>query len=120
MRFIGIAIANLLLIIVLFTIMAPPAFAQTPQDEIGIPFVSICDVSYAMPASFGGIVITEFNSTALSQNDFEDLAISFEPLKFSVIPSDNDLDLPHIRQNVDASISYQDTYFYTNTFTGIT
>ncbi|MGE5403292.1 MAG: hypothetical protein ACM3NG_00380 [Candidatus Doudnabacteria bacterium] len=118
MRFIRIAIANLLLIITLFAFITPPALAQLnqPAQVIGIPFMSTDNVAYAMPASFGGFLSAEFNSTALTQNYFGDLAISFKPLTFSAIPDERVLDLPHIHQDIDASLSYQDTYFFTDTF----
>jgi len=115
MRFNRVAIANLLLIILLFASIAQPALAQFQAAQvIGLPFVSTCDVAYAMPASFSGYLCKEFNSTSLIQSYSGDLAIAFKPVTFSTIPDEQDLALPHINQNIDALTSYQDTYFYTD------
>lgn len=115
MRFNRVATANLLLIILLFTMIGQPALAQNQAAQvIGLPFMSIGDVAYAFPSSFGGFLCREFNSTALTQKYTGDLAISFKPLIFSATPDEHDLALPHIDQKIDASTSYQDTYLFTD------
>lgn len=115
MRSIRIAIANLLLIFLLFAFIVQPAFAQIQAAQVlAIPFVSTCGVAYAMPASFAGFLCKEFNSTSLVQSYTGDLAISFKPITFSAVPDEQDLALPHIQQNIDASTIYNDTYFFTD------
>jgi hypothetical protein len=145
MRLISIIIANSLLIIVAMALISWPALAVSnePAQVIGMPFISTGCVTYAMPASFGGFVCTEFNSTSLAQRDMEKLDIDF-PL-FTDIPEPTvlgpttgtasvdgvslgddatsnvlpfglvDLAFPSIYQLVDQSMDYQDTYFFTDT-----
>ncbi len=59
--------------------LARPALAalNQPAQVIGIPYMTTGCVTYAMPASFGGFLWTEFNSTSLTQRDLEKLDIDF-------------------------------------------
>ncbi len=109
-----------------------PALASLnqPAQVIGMPFISTDLVTYAMPASFGGYVCIEFNSTFLEQRDFEKLNIDFPLFTDSIaagpldtgVSTNNvlpfgpvDLAFPSISQVVDQSIKYSDTYFFTDT-----
>jgi hypothetical protein len=86
MRHISIIIANFLLIIVASGLISWPALASLnqPAQVIGMPFISTDCVTYAMPASFGGFICIEFNSTSLTLSDDEILDIDF-PL-FTDVP----------------------------------
>jgi hypothetical protein len=109
-----------------------PAIAglNQPAQVIGMPFISTDCVTYAMPASFGGFVCIEFNSTFLEQRDFEKLNIDFPLFTDAIVagPTNTgestnnvlpfgpiDLAFPSISQIADQSIKYSDTYFFTDT-----
>lgn len=141
-------IASSLPVILAFTLISGQALAalNQPAQVLGMPFITTDNVIYSMPASFGGFVMTEFNSTSLTQRDLEKLNIDFplladipgartvlgptsasagsavdNPLSTGVGSTANvlpfgpvDLALPSIRQTVDQSVDYQDTYFFTD------
>src|SRR5512146_2546035 len=79
MRLISIIIAISLSAIAAAGLISWPALASLnqPAQVIGMPFISTDCVTYAMPASFGGFVCIEFNSTFLEQRDLEKLDIDF-------------------------------------------
>ncbi len=135
MRFVSITIA-IFLSIVAAGLISWPALASLnqPAQVIGMPFISTDCVTYAMPASFGGFVCIEFNSTFLERRDTEKLNIDFPLFNDvavagpSVIEADGgetmenvlpfgpvDLAFPSISQRSDQSIEYSDTYFFTDT-----
>ncbi|BAI62423.1 hypothetical protein MCP_2351 [Methanocella paludicola SANAE] len=136
MRLISIIIAISLSAIAAAGLISWPALASLnqPAQVIGMPFISTDCVTYAMPASFGGFVCIEFNSTFLEQRDLEKLDIDF-PLFTdatvagpAVMDADSgettanvlpfgpvDLAFPSISQVADQSIKYSDTYFFTDT-----
>jgi hypothetical protein len=140
MRLIRNIIASSLLMIVASGLISWPALAalNQPAQVIGMPFMSTDCVIYTMPASFGGFLWTEFNSTSLALLDEEKLDIDFplfrdvqghgtilgpasvnagdvgataNVLPFGLV----NLAFPSIRQTVNQSIDYVDTYFFTDT-----
>jgi hypothetical protein len=144
MRLTIIMIASFLMIM---AALAAPVSAVSNQaaQVIGMPFITTDNVIYSMPASFGGFLCIEFNSTSLKQRDLEKLDIDF-PLSAdipgaktalgpasagvgasvggislgagstaNVLPfGPVNLAFPSIRQTVDQSMDYQDTYFFTD------
>jgi len=132
MRLISIVIAISLSALAAAGLILWPTLASLnqPAQVIGMPFISTDCVTYAMPASFGGYVCIEFNSTFLEQRDFEKLNIDFPLITDSIatgpldagISTNNvlpfgpvDLAFPSMSQVVDQSIKYSDTYFFTDT-----
>ena len=139
MRLGNIAIASSLLIVIGSMLISGQALAalNQPAQVIGMPFMTTDNAIYGMPSSFGGFLMTEFNSTSLSQSDLEKLNIDF-PL-FSDIPGAEamlgptsvhaddakaaanilpfgpvNLAFPSIGQTVDQTLNYQDTYFFSD------
>jgi hypothetical protein len=146
MRPVSIIIAGILLSAAALALAPGTGLAamNQPAQVIGMPFISTDCAIYAMPASFGGFLWTEFNSTSLTQRDLENLDIDFPLLadisgdKTVLGPTEGtasadgispgagpaanvlpfgpvDLAFPSIRQTSDQSIEYRDTYFFSDT-----
>lgn len=146
MRHTGIIIASSLLVYLALALLPGQALASLnqPAQVLGMPFITTDNVIYSTPASFGGFIWTEFNSTSLTRRDLEKLDIDFQLLvgdgtvlgptvagqgasidglaaigagsAANVLPfGPVNLAFPSIRQTVDQSMDYQDTYFFTDT-----